>query len=629
MSGRRSVHRVLEELSDVDLRSAVQVVLKEIYNSVQIDAELLGRHTSPVGNPKRLLKTLRLLDLGGVEVSRRRFLVTGLAAAAAGCSSDGRDPAADTTSSAPSPPTSPASSESTEAAVETAPSTTTPARLDPVAAPPYSGLPPFSLGVASGDPDDRSVVLWTRLIGAAGELPEQVALDVANDPEFTDLVHSDLYDAPAGYGNSVHALVEGLDPDRWYFYRFRVGSEVSTAGRTRTLPSVGTADLQFGFSSCQNWESGTYAAHGHLANERLDFFVWLGDYIYEYGPNDQGVVGSTGARVHDSPEATDLAGYRDRYSLYRSDPLLQAHHASHPWFVTWDDHEVDNNHAGLSTQDGQDETAFAQRRFDAHQAWWEHMPVRVGPPTPNEPFVINRTARWGDLATLCLLDGRQFRDPQPTDGDDVDLGTASSFGVQQLGPTARSADQSMLGIDQREWLLDTIEKSETNWTVLANQVMMHGLNAFPGDVPSINPDSWDGYFGERQLILQAVDAADTDVVVLTGDFHAASVGDLRPDPFDADGPIVATEFMAPAISSRFPDALRPLIPFALALNPQVRHFDPSNGFMVCAVSADRWVTTLHTLDDVTMESSAVSNVGSFTVERGTPGVAEIALTAAS
>ncbi len=547
-----------------------------------------------------------------MEISRRRFLLTGLAGAAAACSSE---------PSGQTPESAQATTDST-ASTTNAPTTTTIPSIRPVDAPAYEGSPPFSLGVASGDPDDRSVVLWTRLLSDA-ELPEQVAVDVATDAAFDDLVYSGLHDAPGSHANTVHALIDTLDADSWYHYRFRVGSEVSPVGRTRTLPTTGTGEVRFAFSSCQNWEQGTYAAHRHLAETDVDFFVWLGDYIYEYGPNDQGVVGSAGPRVHNSGEVTELQAYRDRYALYRSDLNLQAHHASHPWFVTWDDHEVDNNHAGLATEDGQDETAFLQRRTEAHQAWWEHMPVRMPPPVAGQPFVIYRSARWGDLLDLRILDGRQFRDAQPTDGEPVEIAAAANLGVQTLGATAQSEDQSLLGFEQRAWLLDAVAASTSNWTVLANQIYMHGLNALPGDVPTINPDSWDGYFGERRLLLEAIAQAQSDVVVLTGDFHAASVGDLRPDPFDFSTPVVATEFMAPAISSRFPDQLRSLAPLVLGLNPQVRHFDPANGFMLCAVSADRWQTTLHTLADATDEGSALAVAGTFTVERGAAGVATI------
>lgn len=494
----------------------------------------------------------------------------------------------------------------------------------PIDAPSYDGSDaPFSLGVASGDPDSTSVVLWTRLLGnELAEADYSLAVDVALDAEFTDLVTSSIADAPARFGNSVHALASGLEPDTWYWYRFRAGDSISPLGRTRTMPAeTDDTPLRFGFSSCQNWESGAYAAHRHLADADLDLFVWLGDYIYEYGPRDQGVTTIAGPRVHNSPEIEDLDAYRARYAQYRSDLDLQAHHAARPWIVTWDDHELDNNYAGLNTEDRQDQDAFDERRRVAHQAWWEHMPVRLDP--PEQRLQIYRTLQWGSLVNLHMLDGRQYRAPQPVDGEPVDLPGGGSFGVQRLGPTALNPQQTMLGPEQRQWLEGQVAASRATWTVLGNQVYMHGLNALPGDLPAINPDSWDGYFGERRELLRALSESTDNLIVLSGDFHSSSVGELRPDPFAIEEPIVGTEFMAPAISSLFPERLVGLAPFVLSVNQQIRHFDPRNGFMTCEVDADSWTTTLHILDDVTSEGSALTTTATIVVTAGTPGISDL------
>lgn len=494
-------------------------------------------------------------------------------------------------------------------------------------APPYVGAAPFGLGLASGDPDASSVILWTRLtvdpLDAApfDEGDFTVAVDVSLDETFDSIVRSEVHAAPAMFDHSVHALVDGLEPDTWYWYRMRLGEHTSPNARTRTLPASGETPLRLGFSSCQNWESGAYAAHRHLADMDLDLFVWLGDYIYEYGPGNEGVVGSAGDRIHTTPEVTDLAGYRQRYALYKSDPALQAHHQTRPWIVTWDDHEIDNDHAGLSSEDDQDEQTFLERRRAAHQAWWENMPVRLDAPV-GDTFEIHRTLRWGDLADLHMLDGRQFRDPQPTDGEQVEIPGAGD-GVRRLGPTARDPQHSMLGAAQRSWLEAEVQDSTTRWTVLGNQVYMHGLDAFPGTDPATNIDTWDGYHGEREELLTALAATSENLVVLSGDFHSSTVADLRADPFDLAAPIIAAEFMAPAISSAFPAQLRPLAPIVLTINPQVRHFEPDNGFMTCEITSDLWITETHRLTDVTDEDSAITIVARSTVEAGTPGIASL------
>jgi alkaline phosphatase D len=327
--------------------------------------------------------------------------------------------------------------------------------------------------------------------------------------------------------------------------------------------------------------------------------------------------------VHNSAEVETLDGYRRRYAQYKSDPSLQAHHAARPWLVTWDDHEVDNNHAGLNSEDGQASAAFAERRLAAHQAWWENMPVRIEPPNSGE-FRIYRTSRWGDLVDIHMLDGRQYRAPQPTDGDSVVLPGVGDLGVKLLGPTALDPEHSMLGSEQRAWLEGQLDSSTATWNALGNQVYMHGLNAFPGPTPATNTDTWDGYAGERKALLERVAGeGDSNLVVLSGDFHASSVGDVRADPFELDGPVLATEFMAPAISSAFPSVLRDLAPLMLGINPQIRHFASDNGFMTCEVTPSTWTTKLHLLTDATSESSTVAVAATFTVDAGTAGVSSI------
>jgi alkaline phosphatase D len=247
------------------------------------------------------------------------------------------------------------------------------------------------------------------------------------------------------------------------------------------------------------------------------------------------------------------------------------------------------------------------------------MPVRLPKPIPGEPFTIHRTVRWGGLMNMAVLDGRQYRDPQPTDGEPIELPGVAT--IQTIGPTANDPNHSMLGLDQRRWVMDQLAMPASTWTVLANQVYMHGINAVPiGTEPAINTDTWDGYHAARRMLLESI-SSDNNVVVLTGDFHAATVADLRADPYDASLPVTASEFMAPAISSQFPAQLRPLAPLALIANPHVKHFEPDNGYMTCAVNESTWTTELFVLDDVADEDSAVSLTARFTVDAGRPGIA--------
>src|SRR4051812_33313850 len=211
---------------------------------------------------------------------------------------------------------------------------------------------PFTLGVASGDPSPTGVVLWTRLapdpLNGGGMPPQPVEVEwrVALDDRMSRIIKSGKTVATREWGHAVHVEVDGLSPHTWYWYQFRAGTEMSGIGRTRTFPAARTniGRMRFGFVSCQHYEQGLYTAFDHMAAEDLDFAIHLGDYIYE------NAGGANRVRRHVGGELMTLDDYRNRYAQYKSDPALQAVHASFPWIVVWDDHEVDNNYAGFISE---------------------------------------------------------------------------------------------------------------------------------------------------------------------------------------------------------------------------------------------------------------------------------------
>jgi alkaline phosphatase D len=219
-------------------------------------------------------------------------------------------------------------------------------------------------------------------------------------------------------GYAVHVEVGGLRPGASYHFRFRAGNHVSPAGRTRTAPGLAatTSQLRMAVTSCANFEQGFFTAYRHLAEEEPDLVLNLGDYIYEYGA---GVYVAPGGNVREVEglETRTLAGYRQRYAQYKTDPDLQAAHAVAPWLAVLDDHEVDNNWSGDVTQEG-DVTgpAFERRRADAFRAYYENLPLRRTSMPRGPDIRLYRRIRWGDLATVHLLDTRQYRDPQACQG---------------------------------------------------------------------------------------------------------------------------------------------------------------------------------------------------------------------
>ncbi|MCU1354256.1 MAG: alkaline phosphatase [Acidimicrobiales bacterium] len=469
-----------------------------------------------------------------------------------------------------------------------------------------SGL--FALGVASGDPLPDGFVLWTRLAPApihGGGMPPvdvPVRWQVANDERFTDVVADGLATASPRWGHAVHVDVRHLQPARTYWYRFTTAGQASDTGRTRTAPAqhASVERLRFLFASCQNWKDGYWTAWPHAANEDVDLVAFLGDYIYESGRS-----GGQRVRQHNSDEVTTLATYRDRYGLYKSDPGLQAAHAAAPWVITWDDHEVENNYAGVESQDRVPVAEFRARRAAAYQAFWEHQPVRTPPPT-GDALKLYRTLRWGRLADLVVLDGRQYRSDQPcaVPGD--------------IGSCAARSDPAgtMLGATQKRWLERELASAAGRWTVLANQVIMTPLPIGP----VFNLDQWDGYPAERTEVLSWLDRV-RNPVVITGDIHANGVGDLRDEP--AGSPVVGTELVGTSISSSFDPALLAAAEALIGPLPQVKWFEGHHrGYVRCDVNATEWRADFRGVDTVRKPKASIKTIRSWRIEDGRAGAQE-------
>lgn len=438
---------------------------------------------------------------------------------------------------------------------------------------------PFLLGVASGDPSATGVVLWTRLArdlpgGDMGPDPVAVRWEVASDDRLRHVVRRGSATARPEAAHTVRVDVDGLAPDRWYWYRFHAAGEASPVGRTRTLPPPDALPrrLRFAFLSCQNYEAGHYSALHALAEEDLDLVVHLGDYIYE------GAGRAGGVRRHAGGEARTLEGYRGRYAQYRSDPALQAVHAAFPMIATWDDHEVQNNYAGAHPPRGARAEAFLARRAAAYQAYWEHLPLGPACAPRGPDMALHRRFRLGRLADLHVLDARQYRTPQPC------AGGAASRCAAALAPEA-----TMLGPIQERWLLDGLRASTARWTLIAQQVLMAPMN-FAGAVVDeedgrYNMDAWDGYPAARARLLGFLHhARPANPVVLTGDMHSSWMNHLLADVADPRSPAVATELVCPSVTSRFPAIYNLAVRAALSSNPHVRYFDGvEHGYVRCEI----------------------------------------------
>ncbi len=475
----------------------------------------------------------------------------------------------------------------------------------------------FALGVASGDPLPDSVILWTRLVadplavgGGMPAAPVPVTWQVAADEAFDDVVAEGGAAADPALAHSVHIDATDLEPDTMYWYRFTVGDQTSPIGRTRTTPAAG-ADverLRFAFASCQDRQEGHWTAHQHLAEEDVDLVFFLGDYIYEDDP-DPGAV-----RTNQTPEPVDLAGYRLRHGEYRADPVLQAAHARFPWVCTPDDHEVDNNYAGLAEEpvadggSGSSPEAFGRRRAAAYQAYYEHLPLRIDPPRDGDAQIY-RDLAWGSLARFYVLDTRQYRSDQPCDRQ-FDIGA----GCDELADPART----MLGPDQEVWLGEALGESDATWNVVAQQVVMTRLALIPGTDDLFNLDQWDGYPASRQRVVDLLRGV-SNPVVITGDIHLSGLGVVSADADDPATEPVATELVGTSISSSFPAGFVDAIAAIAAASPAVHYVEARHrGYVVVELTPGDLRADYRYVSTTAEPEAEVSTGASWRVRAGDP-----------
>lgn len=486
---------------------------------------------------------------------------------------------------------------------------------------------PFRHGVASGDPLDDRVIIWTR-VSVEGLRRAEVRWQVASDAAMQRIVASGKVTTDADSDWTVKADVRGLAAGQRYYYRFTHAGAVSAVGRTRTLPSGSPEQVRLGVVSCSSFPTGYFHVYREVAaRDDLDAVVHLGDYIYEYGLGQYATENAEQlGRVPDPPhEIVSLEDYRRRYAQYRSDPDAQAMHAAHPMIAVWDDHEIANdgwregaeNHNELEDVDEGD---WRDRRRAAVRAYFEWLPIRGKAPrrTPK----IYRQFRFGDLVDLIMLDTRyEGRDPQPDiSGTD---GTPES-----INAVRENGERRMLGRRQERWLRGRLGRSRATWQALAQQVLVSPLRSpdleplLDLEKPSMidpevlqmnvalskgNPplllDTWDGYPWARRRLLADIARYGGNTVVLSGDLHTQLAGDLY---IDGQEHPVSAEFMAGSVTSpgfaqylpeRAPGMVRDA---CLAMNPNLRYMDTdSRGWMCMTFTRRECIGEWHLVDSVT------------------------------
>ena len=422
-----------------------------------------------------------------------------------------------------------------------------------IASDPGSGAA-YPHGVASGDPDSSSVVIWTRVSNVEGQT--DVAWLVATDGKLRNVIAHGQCRTGASRDYTVKVVVDGLGPGQEYFYQFDVNGIRSPAGLTKTLP-VGHVDrLVLAVVTCSNYPFGYFNAYEVIANDpSIDVVVHLGDYIYEYGPDGDG--GETGRRIgrdHEPPyETLTLADYRQRHAQYKADSSSKAMHARHPLIVIWDDHESANNSWMRGAENHQQgEGNWGRRRADSLQAFYEWLPIRdPGEGGSREEYW--RHYKFGDLVSLITLEGRHTgRSQQITMSDylnDID----NKAGAQEFVDSVIGApDRKLLSGEMEQFLAEELAESvraKRRWRVIGNQSVMAKRIAPDLDDPffatlrnqlddaarklldrltrlgslelPLDLDSWNGYPAARESFYQiSKDAGVRDLLVLAGDSHS-------------------------------------------------------------------------------------------------------------
>ena len=482
---------------------------------------------------------------------------------------------------------------------------------------------PFILGVASGSPSDQSIVLWTRLVdeGAFGtnlpNEPIEVKWELALDRDFSKIMKSGVSLAVPALAYSVHAEVNQLPANQWFFYRFQVGGAMSSVGRTRTLPAgdQAVAQLRLAYASCQQYEHGYFSAYKHMLAENLDLVLFLGDYIYEYGPSSKGV------RMHDSPPVISLDDYRKRYVLYKQDKNLQAMHAACPWLMTWDDHEVQNDYAGLNPGTfGPYVSDFPKRRASAYQAYYEHMPISssalidgIDGLMKGSEMRIYGDFRYGKLANICMLDDRQYRDPDVC----TPSGNGSSIFDPKTCPELENSSRTILGGAQEKWLASKLKEANKNiWNVIG-QPTLYAQRYFPsGDKLLIWNDGWDGFPAARRRLDQAlIENKVKNLVIFGGDVHENWVGYLKTDYNKPDSAVLGVEFCGTSITSigngsKYLDA-------RLAKNPHFVFAEATKkGYGVAEFTPNALTVNLRVVSDAQQEDTTIETLAKFVVRSG-------------
>ena len=451
---------------------------------------------------------------------------------------------------------------------------------------PVECIAPFYHGVASGDPLNDRVIIWTRITPQDFGQTLVGTYHVATDDQFQNIVTSGTYTTDSTVDFTVKIDVMGLQPNTFYYYEFEHNGAYSLVGRTKTLPIGDVQNMRLACVSCANLESGYFNVYDAIANRNdVDAILMLGDYIYEYETGGFGPNGNIDRVWDPAVEIVDLNEYRLRYSSYRMDYALRKLHQNFPWICIWDDHETANDAYKDGAQNHQvNEGSWSARKDNGKRAYFEWIPIRPKAPGNQQ---IYRTFELGNLAKIIMLDTR-------LEGREVQLNANDA----NFSDTSRT----LLGNTQMTWLKNELSSTAQPWKILGNQVMVGAVNLLGSPV---NTDSWDGYPAERQRLFNHLSSQNIDnTVVVTGDIHTSWALNLQ------NGNIpVGVEFVSPSVTS--PGSPINLSALITIQNPHIKYVElTKKGFVLVDIDTNRvqgdWYY-INTLDQMDPTNSCVKS----------------------
>lgn len=385
----------------------------------------------------------------------------------------------------------------------------------------------FPQSIASGDPRAESVILWTRVVPTSADnvqssnaasvsirlqvtaADNSAALD-SNTALTGTLVLNDRINALVDHDHTVRQKVTGLNPATTYYYQFVAGTARSKVGRFKTAPAATATPTQLDFAvlTCQDWSINHWGVYEQLKTESLDFFIHLGDYIYETVGADfqtgvaesrhDGLTLPKGASLGEAAGkyANELTDYRYLYKKYRTDARIQAVHERFAMVAVWDDHEFSDDCWMASETYSDDNLMQGMRRRQANQAWYEFMPADImfdnSAASAFNNVKLYRDLQFGTLAHLIMTDERLYRSDHvipetalnPSTNQplgrigsrymvpETSFNQLEQFKIAKAPSTDPLLYVSILGSEQREWWKSKMKSSTATWKLWGNEVSL-------------------------------------------------------------------------------------------------------------------------------------------------------------